>query len=197
MLASRLLPVQLLLLAGLAGASAAANPFLGHTFYVNPSYQAELDTSIATETDATIKSTLESMREVPSAYWIDVKDKITGNGTKSVEGILSDAASKSPAELVVLIVYDLPNRDCRAKASNGEICCNPNPDGTCDYNKGGDCAAGISDYQKNYVDPYADVVAKYQDTVPIVLIIEPDSLPVSENIVYARGFRKQQHQHQH
>ena len=40
-------------------------------------------------------------------------------------------------QLVVLIVYDLPNRDCHAKASNGEICCTYNSDGTCNYGGGG------------------------------------------------------------
>ena len=69
------------------------------------------------------------MRSVPSAYWIDKADKITCNTTDTLEGILRDAASVRPAPLVVVIFYDLPNRDCRAKASNGEICCNANPDG--------------------------------------------------------------------
>jgi cellulase/cellobiase CelA1 len=63
-----------------------------------------------------------------------VKAKLHGDGTDSLEGILKDAASKSPVPLVTLIVYDLPNRDCRAHASNGEICCVYNADRTCDYN---------------------------------------------------------------
>jgi len=75
------------------------------------------------------------MRDVPSAYWIDKKDKIRGNGTHTVEGILKDASSKSPPELVVLIFYDLPNRDCDAKASIGEICCTKSDDGTCTFLK--------------------------------------------------------------
>ena len=84
----------------------------------------------------------------------------TGSDTASVAGILKAAAAKSPPELVTLIVYDLPNRDCKAKASNGEICCNPNADGTCNYNAGGDCADGLSDYQTNYIDPFAALVAR-------------------------------------
>jgi len=155
----------------------AGNPFAGHAFYVNPSYQAELDASIATSTDPNVTATLKQMREVPSAYWIDVKSKITGSDTKSVGGILADAASKSPPQLITLIVYDLPNRDCKAKASNGEICCNPNADGTCDYNKGGTCDAGLAEYQKDYIDPFSTIVKKYIGKVPIVLIVEPDSLP--------------------
>ena len=108
------------------------------------------------------------MQKSSSAYWIDVKSKI--NGT---EGILADAASKHPPQLVVFIVYDLPNRDCHAKASNGEICCNPNADGTCNYDMGGDCADGITEYKTQYIDPLATVFSKWQDKVPIVAIIEP------------------------
>jgi cellulose 1,4-beta-cellobiosidase len=154
---------------------ASQNPFTGKTFYVNPSYQAELDTSIATAT-GNVKTTLQSMRNVASAYWIDVMAKIKGTGTKTVEGILKDAASKSPVPLVVFIVYDLPNRDCHAKASNGEICCNPNADGTCNYDQGGDCAQGIATYKTKYIDPLVAVFKEYPN-VPIVAVIEPDSLP--------------------
>jgi cellulose 1,4-beta-cellobiosidase len=156
--------------------SAQNNPFSGKTFYVNPSYQAELDTSISTATGVT-QQNLQTMRDVPSAYWLDVMVKVNGSitNTTSAQGILADAKSKGN-QLVVLIVYDLPNRDCHAKASNGEICCTYNSDRTCNYDVGGDCAAGIQEYQTKYIDPLYNVLSQFP-TVPIVLIIEPDSLP--------------------
>jgi len=151
------------------------NPYAGKTYYVNPSYQAELDTSIATAT-GTVKTTLQSMRNVPSAYWLDVKAKIKGTGTTTAQGILTDASKQNPIPVVTFIVYDLPNRDCHAKASNGEICCNPNADGTCNYDQGGDCATGLTDYKTQYIDPLVQVFTAFPN-VPIVAIIEPDSLP--------------------
>jgi cellulose 1,4-beta-cellobiosidase len=162
--------------AAASGTALGANPFASGDWYVNPAYQSELDTSIATATGA-VKATLQSMREVPSAYWLDVKAKITGNDTHSMAGILADAASRPTPPLVTFIVYDLPNRDCRAKASNGEICCNPMPDGTCDYDAGGDCAAGLKEYETEYIDPLVAVLKAWDAKVPIALIIEPDSLP--------------------
>ena len=123
------------------------------------------------------KTTLQSMRNVPSAYWLDVKAKILGNSTSSMEGILADASSQSPPHLVTFIVYDLPNRDCHAKASNGEICCYKNSDGTCNYDKSGACQDGISEYQHEYIDVIVGVLKQFDGKVPIVLIIEPDSLP--------------------
>jgi cellulose 1,4-beta-cellobiosidase len=166
----------LVMLPSLAAADITANPFANQVFYVNPANQAEFDASIATATGE-VQDTLKEMREVPSAYWIDNKGKLQGTSTESLSGILADAAAKSPPELVVLIFYDLPNRDCDAKASNGEMCCYRNDDGTCDYDQVGDCAEGIAQYKSEYVDPFVSIVASYKGKVPIVLVVEPDSLP--------------------
>jgi cellulose 1,4-beta-cellobiosidase len=160
-----------------SGCKAIGNPFTNTpNFYVNPAYQEELSTSISTASGTT-KNTLETLMTLGSAYWIDKKNKITGNTTDTMEGILIDASSKSSKQLVVFIVYDLPNRDCHAKASNGEICCSYNADLTCNYDAGGDCSAGISEYTSTYIDPMYSVIDKYDEKVEIVLIIEPDSLP--------------------
>ena len=155
-------------------AAASGNPFEGKTLYVNPSYQAELDTSIATATGLA-KENLQKMREKSSAYWIDVKSKLHGTDTDSLEGILTDAESKG--HMATLIVYDLPNRDCKANASNGEICCKYNEDRTCDYGYSGDCTDGINEYKTEYIDVYADILSKFEGRVDIALVIEPDSLP--------------------
>ena len=136
------------------------------------------------------------MQGVPSAFWIDVKSKIKkGNGhddINTVEGILEDAAQCDPAPLVVFIVYDLPNRDCYALASNGEICCHKGADlgrTQCLMNDDGpnrgfykevpgdNCADGLTEYKETYIDPFAEVVGRYAGRVPVTLIIEPDSLP--------------------
>jgi hypothetical protein len=89
---------------------------------------------------------LLGFRQVASAYWLDVMAKVQYNTstTTTAAGILYAASQQNPPALATLIVYDLPNRDCHAKASNGEICCTYNPDGTCDYDAGGDCADGIN-----------------------------------------------------
>ncbi|KAH8046775.1 cellulose 1,4-beta-cellobiosidase [Aureococcus anophagefferens] len=116
-------------------------------------------------------------------------------------GILLDAAAHAEPPLVVFIVYDLPNRDCHAYASNGEICCAYNDDGTCDYDNSGDRAGPrpgretnifdttsmfvyvhgfdirLDEYKTTYVDPFAAILAEFEGVVPVALILEPDSLP--------------------
>eukprot|EP01006_Ploeotia_vitrea_P012033 TRINITY_DN31983_c0_g1_i1.p1 TRINITY_DN31983_c0_g1~~TRINITY_DN31983_c0_g1_i1.p1 ORF type:complete len:458 (+),score=34.65 TRINITY_DN31983_c0_g1_i1:19-1392(+) len=155
---------------------ASGNPFAYGHYYVNPSFVKELQSSIKTATGK-VKATLESMQTIASAYWIDKKAKIHGDNTTTLEGILKDASKQAPPPLVTFIIYDVPNRDCDAKASNGEICCTKNSDGTCDYNAGGNCEAGLHEYKTEYIDPIATILRTYSDQVPIVLIIEPDSLP--------------------
>jgi len=111
-----------------ANLSSLGNPFTGRVFFRNPANQISYDESIATSSGI-VKENLIKMRNIPSAYWIDVKAKIHGTGVRTLEGILADASSKKTAELETFIWYDLPNRDCHAKASNGEICCKYLPDG--------------------------------------------------------------------
>lgn len=62
--------------------------------------------------------------------------------------------------MAAFVVYDLPDRDCAAKASNGELSIANN---------------GVALYKSEYIDVIAAIVKRYTD-VNIVLIIEPDSL---------------------
>lgn len=126
-----------------------------------------------------VRDTLMSMMTVGSAYWLDTKAKVAPNATTptTAAGVLASAARINPVPLVTFIVYDLPNRDCHAKASNGEICCTANADGTCDFTAAGTCDVGIKEYMTQYVDVLAATVKQYCNKVPMALVIEPDSLP--------------------
>ena len=81
----------------------------------------------------------------------------------------------------MFIHYNLPNRDCAASASNGEICCSGNsPDqftGNCDDSSyfAGDCSKGHARYRQ-YTDAIVNLLANYPQ-LEIVAIVEPDSLP--------------------
>jgi len=79
--------------------------------------------------------------------------------------------------MVTFMVYDLPNRDCNAHASNGEICCKYNTDGTCDYSYSGSCDDGLNEYKTEYIDVFAEILSRFDCLVDIALVIEPDSLP--------------------
>ena len=82
-----------------------------------------------------------------------------------IEPILKGAQDVGKGELAMFVIYDLPNRDCSAGSSNGEILCEDNS-----------CSQGLNTYRTQYVDKVIEVFKKYPN-VPIVAIIEPDSLP--------------------
>jgi cellulose 1,4-beta-cellobiosidase len=64
---------------------------------------------------------------------------------------------------IALVIYDLPNRDCSAAASNGELLIEEN---------------GLNRYKTEYIDTIADILSdpKYSG-LRIVALVEPDSLP--------------------
>ncbi|MES2676041.1 MAG: glycoside hydrolase family 6 protein, partial [Pseudomonadota bacterium] len=74
-----------------------------------------------------------------------------------------DAALDQGANLFLVVVYDLPNRDCFALASAGELRIKED---------------GFNRYKNEYITPLAAILAdpKYRG-IRIVAIIEPDSLP--------------------
>ena len=39
------------------------------------------------------------------------------------------------------------------------------------------CVDGLAEYKNTYIDPFAEVLERFTDRVPVVLVIEPDSLP--------------------
>ena len=65
------------------------NPIEADAYYVNPSWQREID-EVLHDIDGTLAHALQRMRNTPSAYWIDKKAKILG-GTKR-RGLLPVAA---------------------------------------------------------------------------------------------------------
>jgi cellulose 1,4-beta-cellobiosidase len=129
---------------------------------VNPSFVAEVQGTI--NTNPTYATLLQKVQNTPTAFWIDNMAKIS-NITAILTGALAQQQKTGIPTLTTFIIYDLPNRDCAAAASNGEITCADSS-----------CTAGLNTYETQYINPIAAIFKKYTSQ-PIVLIIEPDSLP--------------------
>ena len=130
------------------------------------------------ESSTRARPAIEQARTVPAAIWIDKKDRLHGaDDPSSLEGALTLATSLDPPPMLLLVMYNLPNRDCSAKASEGEICCTQGSDGRCDMGvQDHGCADGLAEYKNEYVQPFVDLLAQFSH-VPVAVIIEPDSLP--------------------
>lgn len=129
------------------------NPFVGATWYVNPEWQAR----------AMSEPGGSKVANNNTAVWMDRIAAIQGSGGGMGLRAHLKAALDQKANLITVVIYDLPNRDCHALASNGELVQGPE---------------GTKRYRNEYIDPIASIFADplYKD-IRIIAIIEPDSLP--------------------
>ncbi|GAA3429965.1 glycoside hydrolase family 6 protein [Streptosporangium sandarakinum] len=135
------------------------NPYAGATGYVNPDWSAK----------AKAEPGGTAVAEISTGVWLDRIAAI--EGTSSAKGLRAhldeavkqDAANGSKPLTVQFVIYNLPNRDCSALASNGELLIAEN---------------GLVRYKTEYIDPIATIMKdpKYA-ALRIVTIIEIDSLP--------------------
>ncbi|MFR0356113.1 glycoside hydrolase family 6 protein [Streptomyces sediminimaris] len=139
------------------------NPYAGAKVYVNPEWSAK----------AAAEPGGDRVSDQPTGVWLDRIAAIDGvNGGMGLRDHLDAALQQkgSGEEVVQLVVYDLPGRDCSALASNGEL-------GPTEIDK----------YKTQFIDPIAAILsdAKYA-SLRIVTTIEIDSLP---NLVTNTGSR--------
>ena len=84
-----------------------------------------------------------------------------------------DAALAQGINAIGIVVYDLPNRDCSALASNGELLI---------------AQDGLNRYKTEYIDAIFNTISQPQySNLRIIAVIEPDSLP---NLVTNLSFAK-------
>ncbi|MFD4475437.1 glycoside hydrolase family 6 protein [Streptomyces sp. NPDC058471] len=130
------------------------NPYAGAKVYVNPEWSAK----------AKAETGGSRVANQPTGVWLDRIAAINGVGDGMGLRDHLDAAlaqKGSGEEVVQLVVYDLPGRDCSALASNGEL-------GPTEIDK----------YKTDFIDPIAAILGdpKYAG-LRIVTTIEIDSLP--------------------
>ncbi|KAH7098385.1 cellobiohydrolase [Auriculariales sp. MPI-PUGE-AT-0066] len=135
--------------------TAVGNPYAdGYTLWLTPFYASEVTVAAAAITDSTQKAKALKVAQIPTFTWFDVIAKVP-----TLETYLADANSKGGKQLVQIVVYDLPDRDCAAAASNGEF----------------SIANGGAANYKTYIDGIVTAIKKYPN-VRVVAVIEPDSL---------------------
>uniref|UniRef100_UPI001FE5203E glycoside hydrolase family 6 protein n=1 Tax=Nonomuraea rhizosphaerae TaxID=2665663 RepID=UPI001FE5203E len=145
------------------------NPYAGATGYVNPNWRAK----------AAAEPGGSAVANTSTAVWLDRIAAIAGSSSVMGlrahldEAVSQDAANGSAPLTIQFVIYDLPNRDCSALASNGELLISEN---------------GLNRYKTEYIDAIAAIIGEsaYRN-LRIVTIIEPDSLP---NLVTNLSFAK-------
>jgi cellulose 1,4-beta-cellobiosidase len=134
------------------------NPYSGAQMYLNPDYVREVESSISMDpADAAL---LGKMRSYPTAIWLDSIARVDDLGRYLDDAEHQQATSGKPV-VTTFVIYDLPDRDCAALASNGEL---------------SSANGGLATYKSSYIDRISAQFAAHPDQ-RIVGIVEPDSLP--------------------
>ncbi|KAI8624747.1 carbohydrate-binding module family 1 [Xylariaceae sp. FL1651] len=140
---------------GSTTAIASGNPFSGVQMWANSFYASEVSAYAV----PTLGAGAAAVAKVPSFMWLDTRDKLTLMESTLADIRAANKAGASPPNVGVFVVYDLPDRDCAAAASNGEYSI---------------ANGGVANY-KAYIDAIVTLLKTYSD-VRVILVIEPDSL---------------------
>lgn len=134
------------------------NPFKGVRFFLNPDYIEQVESTARKFPDLAAK--LRKVEQYPTGLWLDSIAQVATLPRWLDEAKQQQAESGEPT-LAVVVLCNLPNRDCAAEASAGELAVEAN---------------GEARYRTEFVDPIAAQFAAHSEQ-PIVAIVEPDSLP--------------------
>ena len=152
--------VSMLLIGAFANVSArAVNPFENTTGYVNPDYADKVLGTVLQS--SVISSGLQIVASQPTAVWLDSIAAIDGDGGKTLtleeHLIAAELQSRSAGKVTFLgVIYNLPDRDCAAHASNGTL----------------QGAVGLARYKSDYIDRITRILADERfSALNIVLFI--------------------------
>lgn len=128
------------------------NPYAGAKLYVDPIWSGKA----AAETDGNL------IAGESTFVWMDRIGAIAPEDGFGLRDHLDEALAQG-ADVFQFVFYDLPNRDCAALASNGELRISEN---------------GMDDYKNIYTKNITDILkdGKYAQ-LRIVALVEVDSLP--------------------
>jgi cellulose 1,4-beta-cellobiosidase len=148
--------------------SVGRNPFRGVNFFLNPEYVEQVEGTAKRHPE--MADTIRKVQQHPTAVWLDQIARVPTLKKWLDEAKRQQDASGQPT-LTVVVLCNLPNRDCAANASAGELAVEEN---------------GEARYRAEFVDPIAEQFRSHRDQ-PIVAILEPDSLAnMATNMAYPK-----------
>ncbi|WYZ44595.1 hypothetical protein EsH8_VII_001031 [Colletotrichum jinshuiense] len=152
-------------------ASYEGNPLADRQLFPNPYYADEIKTLAIPKLSGELAEKAAKVAEVPSFAWLDTREKISLMNSTLAEIRKLNQEGANPPYAGTYVIYNLPDRDCSAKASAGELVI---ADG------------GVEKYKKEYIDPIAALAKEYSD-VRQVFVYEPDGLA---NLITNLGVEK-------
>jgi cellulose 1,4-beta-cellobiosidase len=137
------------------------NPFLNHKLAINHGWSTKLETTYESfiaagdETNAAKTRTTQGLgtfQWIPTIAHLDDLDA-------AIELARADQEASGESQVLGLVLYNLPDRDCSAGESAGEL----------------SGAAGLERYKAEYVDAWAERLSAASD-LTFAVVIEPDAI---------------------
>lgn len=141
---------------------ALTNPFDGRKLTVNPSYATKLEDvydSFIEEGDQENAAKTQAIQEIGTFFWVSQIDSLP-DIDDAIAVARSAKESTGEDQIVGLVVYNLPDRDCSGGESSGELESDKN---------------GLERYKTEYITPYAEKLAAASD-LTFALVVEPDAI---------------------
>ena len=147
-----------------------SNPFTGRTITVNPDYAEKLEDVVQifeAAGDETNVAKTRVVQDIGTFFWISNIPSLE-NIDEAIEIARAARDTTGEEQIVGLVVYNLPDRDCSGGESSGEL-----------ESENG----GLDRYKAEYIAPYAEKVGAASD-LTFALVVEPDAVG---NIVTNQG----------
>lgn len=138
------------------------NPFEGKKLFANPGWSSKLDqtaAAFAAKGDAASAAKVKQVQKQGTFVWVSDRKSLT-NIDDAVAAARAEQASSGVKQVVGLVLYNLPDRDCSAGESAGELSSDKD---------------GLNLYKTEFIKPYADKVGAATD-LTFAIVLEPDSL---------------------
>lgn len=139
-----------------------SNPFEGRKLTANPSYATKLESVyelFEEEGDEENAAKVRTVQELGTFFWVSQIASLP-----DIDDAIAAARSAKNAtgedQIVGLVVYNLPDRDCSGGESSGELESDND---------------GLERYKTEYIAPYAEKLAAASD-LTFAVVVEPDAI---------------------
>jgi cellulose 1,4-beta-cellobiosidase len=140
------------------------NPFLDRIRYANSHYATQLEQTIESFTvknDTLDAARVRTVQTASTFIWVAEFAGIAGLEGHLDEAIAAQQLAPDRKLIVPFVIYNLPNRDCAAKASAGEL----------------SLSDGGEEKYREFVDQiYTTITAAAYEDLDFAVVVEPDSL---------------------
>ncbi|KXX73958.1 putative exoglucanase GH6D [Madurella mycetomatis] len=138
------------------------NPFLGKTPFANPKWADKLGQtmrSFLAKGDILNAIKVHKIQQIGTFVWISRRADLSHIDDAIASARAAQRRTRKK-QIVGLVLYNLPDRDCSAGESAGELHSDQD---------------GLEIYKREFIKPYAEKVAAAKD-LTFTIVLEPDSL---------------------